>query len=106
MAIAVAVVALRVQFRRGWEDEVEGMIRRGKGLLVQALRSSSRVVILSPAKNRREKMTPESRSTKDIFGSAAVGAAVTMTVAVEARCWEEQGWGAGCSACAKRGHEV
>jgi hypothetical protein len=82
LAIAVAVVALRVQFWRGWEDEVEGMIRRGKGLLVQALRSSSRVVILSPAKNRREKMTPESRSTKDIFGSAAVGAAVTMTVAV------------------------
>jgi hypothetical protein len=40
----------------------------------------------SGAKNRREKMTPESRSTKDIFGSAAVGVAVTVTVAVEARC--------------------
>ena len=51
-------------------------------------------------------MTPELQSTKDIFGSAAVGAAVTMTVAVEARCWEEQGWGAGCSPWAKRGHEV
>ena len=53
MAIAVAVVALHVQFRRGWEDEVEGMIRRGKGLLVQALRSLLHVVILSLAKNRR-----------------------------------------------------
>jgi hypothetical protein len=57
----------------------------GEGPLVRALRISSRVVMRSPdAENRREKTTPESWSKKDIFGSAAVGTAVTVTVTVEA----------------------
>jgi hypothetical protein len=58
------------------------------------------------AENRREKTRPESWSKKDIFGSAAVGTAVTVTVTVEARRWEEQGSAACWSPGVKRGREV
>ena len=91
------------------EGEAGGIVKRrdGEGPLVRALCSSSRVVMRAPdAVNRREKTTPESRSTKDISGSEAVGAAVTAAVAVEERGWEEQGSGVCCSPRVKRGREV
>ncbi|KAI0253217.1 hypothetical protein BJV78DRAFT_1195088 [Lactifluus subvellereus] len=93
----------------GGREGEAGMVRRrvGAGLLVWALRSSSRVVMRSPeAENRREKTTPESRSTKDTFGSAAVGAAVAAAVAVKERRWEGQGSGVCCSPRVRRGREA
>jgi hypothetical protein len=90
----------------GGEGEA-GMVRRkvGHGLL-RALRNSSCVAIRSPeAENRREKTTPESRSTKDNSSSSAVGAAAVAAVVVVV-CWDGQGSIEYCSPRARGGREL